>query len=195
MIIYKKNMMGSKTKTGSSLNLFDMVVATLPDLTSMISKIYVNEIEVANVTAGQKADIAVDAFPGRTYKGQVISIANVGEQLPNSDAIDGTDPDLRPSMTTGNKILIKSTENAVYIPTECIMAGADSIPFVYTKNKTKRIVLLGESNDKFTLVKKGLDPGATIYLIPPEKPEEFRITGKELIPEIKLKVLEASNGN
>lgn len=200
MIIYKKDRMGAKTKTGSSINMFDMVVATLPNLSTMISKIYVNEIEVANVIPGQKADIVVDALPGRTYKGQVISVANVGEVLPNSDAkmfetqikIDGTDPVLRPAMTTGNKILIKSIDNAIFIPTECIQAGADSIPFVYMKSGTKRVVLLGESNDKFTVVEKGLEPGSQIYLIPPEKPEGFKLTGKELVPEIRKREI-ASN--
>jgi HlyD family secretion protein len=201
MIIYKKDRLGSKTKTGSSINFFDMVVATLPDLATMISKIYVSEIEIANVKAGQRADISIDALPGKTYKGEVLSIANVGEQLPNSDAkmfetlikIDGTDPELRPSMTTGNKILIKSVSNAIFIPTECIQAGIDSIPFVYMKNKTKHIVLLGESNDKYTIVEKGLEPGSQIYLIPPEKPEDFKLTGKELIPLIRAKDMTASN--
>ena len=110
--------------------------------------------------------------------------------MPNSDAkmfetlikIDGTDPELRPSMTTGNKILIKSVSNAIFIPTECIQAGTDSIPFVYMKNNTKHIVLLGDSNDKYTVIEKGLEPGAQIYLIPPEKPDGFKLTGKELIP-------------
>jgi multidrug efflux pump subunit AcrA (membrane-fusion protein) len=199
MIIYKKNALGTKTKSGSSINFFDMTVATLPDLTTMISKIYVSEVEVANVKSGQRADIAVDALPGRTYKGQVLSIANVGEQLPNSDAkmfetmikIDGTDPDLRPAMTTGNKITLKILNKAVFIPTECIQAGADSIPFVYMKNKTRHIVLLGDSNEKYTVVEKGLEPGASIYLTPPEDPEGFRTTGKELIPLIRQKELTA----
>jgi HlyD family secretion protein len=199
MVIYKKNQLGTKTKAGSSINFFDMTVATLPDLTVMLSKIYVSEVEVANVKAGQRADISIDALPGRTYKGKVLSIANVGEQLPNSDAkmfetfikIDGTDPDLRPAMTTSNKITLKIVPNAVFVPTECIQAGPDSIPFVYMKNKTKHIVLLGDSNEKFTIIEKGVERGAQIYLIPPEEPEGFRTIGKELIPLIKQKELTA----
>ena len=95
-------------------------------------------------------------FPRKTYNGSVLSIANIGEQLPNSDSkmfevqirIDGSDPALRPTMTTGNKIIIKTYNDAVYIPTECVQTGSDSIPFVYMKNKTKEIVVLGESNEK-----------------------------------------------
>ena len=52
----------------------------------MISKTYVNEIDVSKVKAGQKVEIIVDAFPERSYTGTVTSVANIGEQLPNADA-------------------------------------------------------------------------------------------------------------
>jgi hypothetical protein len=193
MVIYKKERNGTKRKVGSNVNPFDRVIATLPDLSSMISKTYVNEIEVSKVKTGQKVNINIDAFPEKTFTGNVISIANVGEQLPNSDAkmfevqikVDGSDPALRPSMTTGNKIIIKTFNDAVFIPTECVQTGPDSIPFVYGKNRTKQIVMLGESNEKNVIVEQGLEPGATIYLVSPEQPEKFRLVGENLIPIIK----------
>jgi len=195
MVIYKKERNGSKRKAGSSVNPFDRVIATLPDLSSMISKIYVNEIEISKVKTGQKVNINVDAFPEKAFAGNVISIANIGEQLPNSDAkmfevqikVDGSDPTLRPSMTTGNKIIIKTFNDAVFIPTECVQTGPDSIPFVYEKNRTKQIVLLGESNEKNVIVEQGLEPGTTIYLIPPEEPEKFKLVGENLISMIKVR--------
>ena len=193
MVIYKKERNGNKRKAGSTVNPFDRVIATLPDLSSMMSKVYVNEIEVSKVKPGQKVNINVDALPEKAFIGTVISIANIGEVLPNSDAkmfevqikVDDSDPALRPSMTTGNKIVIKTFNDAVFIPTECVQAGSDSIPFVYKKNRTKQIVLLGESNEKNVIVEQGLEPGTTIYLIPPEEPEKFKLVGENLIPIIK----------
>jgi HlyD family secretion protein len=193
MIIYKKEWGGAKRKTGSSVNPFDLVIATLPDLSSMISKVYVNEIEVSKIVKGQNCIINVDAFPEKKYSGTVSSVANIGEVLPNSDAkmfevlikLNGSDPDLRPSMTTGNKIIISTYEDVVYVPSECVNAGADSIPFVYGKNNKKNIVLLGESNEKNVIVEKGLEPGAMIYVIPPENTESFKFKGEELIPLLK----------
>ena len=73
--------MGAKRKVGSSISPWDNVVATLPDMSSMISKTYVNEIDVSKVKTGQKVDIMVDAFPEKTYTGTVTSVANIGEQL------------------------------------------------------------------------------------------------------------------
>ena len=193
MIIYKKERNGAKRKTGSSINPFDMIIATLPDLSTMISKTYINEIEVSKIKPGQEVNIIVDAFPKKAFKGQVISVANIGEQLPNSDAkmfetqikIEGSDFDLRPSMTTGNKVIIKSINDAIFIPLECVQTGPDSIPFVYEKNRTKQIVLLGESNEKNIIVEQGLEPGTIIYLSPPEKSESFRMVGQNLIPDYK----------
>jgi hypothetical protein len=195
MVIYKKDRNGTKRKEGSSINSFDGVIATLPDLSSMISKMYVNEIEISKVTIGQKVDIVVDAFPKKAYTGTISYIANVGEQLPNSDAkmfevqvkVDGSDPTLRPSMTTGNKIIIKTFNDVIYVPTECVQAGIDSIPFVYQKNRTKHIVILGEANDKNVIIKQGLQPGTTVYAVAPANAENYRVIGEDLIPIIKGK--------
>ena len=193
MIIYKRDRMGAKRKLGSSINPWDNVVATLPDMSSMISKTYVNEIDVSKVKPGQHVEIAVDAFPEKTYTGTVTNVANIGEQLPNADAkvfevlieVDGTDPILRPSMTTGNKIITKTIRDVTYIPLESVQAGPDSIPFVYLKNGTKQIVVLGESNENNVVIEQGLQAGMQIYLSTPAKAEDFKMAGEELIAVIK----------
>jgi len=193
MVIYKKERNGTKRKAGSILNPFDMVIATLPDLSSMISKTYVSEIEVNKIKTGQQVTVNIDAFPNEKFTGKVFSIANIGEQLPNSDAkmfevlvkIDGSDPLLRPSMTTTNKIIIKTFDDVIFIPTECVQTGSDSIPFVYKKNKTRQIVILGEANDKNIIIKEGLKPGTSIYTVPPEDPAKFRLEGESLLSVLK----------
>jgi multidrug efflux pump subunit AcrA (membrane-fusion protein) len=189
MVVYKKNRDGTKRKAGSSLNPWDMAVATLPDLSTMLSKTYISEIEVSKVKPGQEVNIKVDAFPKKAFTGKIVSIARVGEQLPNSDSkmfevncrIDGYYPELRPSMTTNNEILIKKVDNAIFVPLECVHTGADGIPFVYTKHKTKQVVVLGLSNEKDVIIKEGLKPGTSIYQYTPSDPENFRLEGQNLI--------------
>ncbi|MCX6325631.1 MAG: efflux RND transporter periplasmic adaptor subunit [Bacteroidia bacterium] len=193
MVIYKRDRHGLKRKIGSSIDAYDRVVATLPDLSSMISKTYVNEIDFSKIKTGQKVNITIDAFPEKAFIGIVSSVANIGEKLPNTDdkvfevqiKIDGSDLSLRPSMTTGNKISITIINDAVSVPIECVQAGIDSIPFVYTKNGTKQIVLLGESNGKNIIIEKGLEPGIKLYLYNPENPEKFKLVGADLIPVLK----------
>jgi HlyD family secretion protein len=177
---------------GSTINPFDMVIATLPDLSSMISKTYVSEIDVSKIKPGQKVNVKIDAYRDKVYSATVINVAKIGEQLPNSDTkmfevlsrIDESDPRLRPSMTTGNEIIISSFENVVYIPLECVHTESDGIPFVYTKNRTKQVVVLGESNDKYVIVNRGLKSGTAIYLYTPENPDKFKLAGEALIPLI-----------
>lgn len=195
MVIYKRDRMGNKRKIGSTINPWDNVVATLPDLSSMISKTYVNEIDVSKVKSGQKVEIVVDAFPEKSYTGVVSTVANIGEQLPNADAkvfevlikVDGTDPILRPSMTSGNKIITKTINDVIYIPLESVQAGSDSIPFVYMKNGDKQVVVLGEANENNVIIEQGLEPRAQLYLSTPLKPETFRLVGENLIPVIREK--------
>jgi HlyD family secretion protein len=203
MVIYKKDRDGTKRKTGSNVNPWDRTVATLPDLSSMLSKIYISEVDISKIHPGQEVTITVDAFPQKNYTGKVMTVANVGEQLPNSDSkmfeveikMEREDPSLRPSMTTSNRILIRSYDNVVYIPTESVHTGTDSIPFVYTKNRTKQIVVLGEANDKNIIVEQGMNPGTRVYLATPPDPESFRISGEELITTIRERLRARKENN
>jgi hypothetical protein len=192
MIVYKRDRLGNKIKTGTILNPFDPVVATLPDLTSILSKVYVSEIDINKIKPGLPVRITVDAYQGRTYTGYISSIANIGEQLPNSDSkvfevlasFKDLDPMLRPTMTTNNKVIIKTFDNILYIPLESLHADADNIPFVYTRDKTKQVVIPGEANDKFVIIEKGLAEGTPVFLNIPENHNKFALSGKELIAEI-----------
>jgi hypothetical protein len=189
MVIYKRDRTNAKRKVGSSISPWDNVVATLPDMSSMISKTYVNEIDVSKVKAGQKVELLVDAFPDKSYTGVVASVANIGEQLPNADAkvfevvikLNESDPILKPSMTTGNQIVTQTIEDVTYVPLESVQLGADSIPFVYTKKGNKQIVVTGEENENNVVIEQGLEAGTVIYLSTPENINKFRLAGQDLI--------------
>jgi hypothetical protein len=160
----------------------------------MLSKVYVSEIEVTKVIPGQKVSITVDAFPDKSYSGTVMTVANIGEVLPNSDAkmfevmikLDGSDLTLRPDMTTWNKIILKTIPDAIYIPLECVQAGSDSVQFVYKKNKTRQVVIVGELNDKNAVIKQGLDEGTMVFIVPPDDAATFRLVGGTLITKNQL---------
>lgn len=193
MVIYARDRMGVKIKTGSYMNPFNPIIASLPDMSGMISKVYVSEIEVSKIKKGQPVQITVDAFQTKKYTGQVSAIANIGEQLSNSDAkvfevlvkLDGTDPTLRPSMTTSNKVITKLFDNVVFVPIESVQAGEDSIPYVYTTHGTRQVVVLGESNDKNIIIEQGLAAGTSVWLSTPEDQSKFSLAGNELIQVIR----------
>jgi hypothetical protein len=191
MVIYLKEWGGSKRKVGSTISPWDRTIATLPDLSVMVSKTYVNEVDISKIKSGQTVRLGVDAFPDRRYTGTVTDVANVGEQLRNSDAkvfevlvrMTQADSILRPSMTTSNEILISTIQDVVYIPLEALYA--DSVPFVYRANGTKQVVIPGEMNDNFRIIEQGLEEGDEVYLSTPEHPEKFDLVGVELIQILK----------
>lgn len=182
MVIYTKGWDGKPIKGGSQINMWDPTVATLPDLTKMMSKTYVNEVDVRKVAVGQKVEIGLDAYPEKKLKGVVIRVANVGEQRPNSDAkvfevaveIDGTDPTLRPSMTTSNKIIAKTIDSALYIPLECLHSQADTITYVFKKSGIgveKQEVVVGDTNANDAVVLAGLTDTDRVYMSVPPRME------------------------
>ena len=114
MLVYYSNWNG-KVKPGSTINTWNPIIASIPDLTEMISKTYVNEIDISKVKKGQSVSLSVDAFAEKSISGEIISVANIGQQLSGSDAkvfeveikVLEQDSVLRPSMTTSNRIQIK----------------------------------------------------------------------------------------
>jgi HlyD family secretion protein len=57
-------------------------VLTVSDLARVDLKIFVDETEIGKVRPGQKVDIKVDTFPGKTYTGTVSFISPEGEFTP-----------------------------------------------------------------------------------------------------------------
>ena len=194
MVIYHREWNGQRRAVGSTISPWDLTVATLPDLSSMLSRTYVNEIDVSKVKAGQEVRIGVDAFPERQYTGRILQVANVGEQMPNTDAkvfevsvrLNNTDPILRPAMTTSNEIVTQTYEDVIFIPLEAINM-TDSIPYVFKKDGTRQIVVLGGANDNHVIVEQGLTEDERIYLTIPENQDRYRLTGEELIAVISEK--------
>lgn len=197
MIIYKREWRGEKRTVGSEINTWDLTVATLPDMSTMISKTYVNEIDISKISVGQRVRAGVDAFPEKRYSGEITEVANIGEQLPNTDAkvfeviieLDGTDPILRPSMTTSNSIITKTNKDVLYIPLEAVYSN-DSMTYVYRKNNTRQVVVLGDANENEIIVEAGLDEGDKVLLSVPQDAEQMRFTGIELLKVIREKEAE-----
>ena len=198
MVIYKKEWGGTKRKVGTSISFFDPVVATLPDLTKMITKTYVNEIDISKIKTNQPVTIGVDAFPDRQYTGYVTEVANVGEQLPNSDAkvfevviaVNETDTTLRPGMTTVTQIKTNSYDNVNFLPLEAVHSN-DSLSYVYlVSDKARQIVDLGDSNENFIIISEGLDTGDEVFMTIPEGSDEWKMRGDEIYAKVKARRIE-----
>ncbi|HLW20729.1 MAG TPA: efflux RND transporter periplasmic adaptor subunit [Cyclobacteriaceae bacterium] len=183
MVIYETNWDGGKVAEGSQISAWNPIVATLPDLTSMQSITFVNEVDIRKVKAGQHVTIGLDAFPEKTLTGVVSRVANVGQQRPNSDAkvfevivlVNESDPLLRPAMTTSNAIVAEKLSDVVYVPLEAIHVQNDSINYVHMSNGTKQEVKLGTANSNEVVIEMGLEAGQNVYLSIPNWGEDLAI--------------------
>jgi len=185
MVIYKRDWDGKKVTAGSTMSVWENIVATLPNLNIMISKTYVNEIDISKVKMNQKVEIGIDAFPNKIYTGKVFEVANIGEQLPNTDAkvfevkilVNEHDTILRPAMTTKNTIITAVVKNVLFIPIEAVHTK-DKISFVYLKDGrliTKKQVKTGRSNENEIIIEKGIKEGDVIYLTIPENADALTL--------------------
>lgn len=182
MVIYKRNWDGNKQGPGDTYNTWENIVATLPNLTEMISKTYVNEIDISKVKTGQKVEIGIDAFPDKKFTGIVTEVANIGEQMKSSNAkvfevrieVNEFDSVMRPAMTTKNIILTDIIDSVLFVPIESVFKD-DSISYVVSGSSRKQVIV-GKSNDNEIIIEAGLEADDEIYLLPPEGFEKFRLT-------------------
>jgi hypothetical protein len=199
MVIYRRNWDGNKQSTGSTLNAWDNIVAELPDLSEMISKTYVNEIDISKVKTGQLVRIGIDAFPEKKFTGKVIEVANIGEQMQNSNAkvyevrilVNEFDSILRPAMTTKNTIVTAVIDDVFSIPIEGIFSN-DSIAYVFKKDGgslVRQQIIPGQSNENEIIVRTGLQEEDEITLTQPENPDKIKMItlSKEEIEKYKPK--------
>ncbi len=186
MVIYRRNWRGEKQGVGSTVRAWEPVVATLPDLSKMISRTYINEVDINFVSKGQTVEIGLDAFPDKKLTGKVVDVANIGEQRPNTDAkvfqvlieIHESDTTLRPGMTTSNLILAEEIKDVVFVPVETIHSQGDTLTYILKKTGIgfiKQEVITGKSNSDETIILNGIEENDELYLSDPEGAEKKEI--------------------
>tara|TARA_R110002049_G_scaffold58113_3_gene158412 strand:+ start:3810 stop:5054 length:1245 start_codon:yes stop_codon:yes gene_type:complete len=186
MVTYAKEWNGNKKKVGSTVSTWQPTIANLPDLTKMESKTYSNEVDIRKIKKGLKARIGFDAFPDIELDGIVTDVANVGETKGGSDIklfqvlikLNETNKNIRPGMTTSNRILTKQEDAVLMVPLEAIFSK-DSISYTYVKSGysiNKKQVALGLSNNEVVIIEKGLKEGDVVFLNKPEDTDDKSIT-------------------
>ena len=106
-------------------------VMRVADLTHMQAVVDVNENDVVNVKLGDKANIKIDAYGDRKFKGVVQQIANTGkttgagtqEEVTNFEVkirIDDHDVALRPGLSCTADIETNMVKDAVSVPMQSV---------------------------------------------------------------------------
>jgi HlyD family secretion protein len=92
------------------------------DLTKMHLDTNVDESDIGNISAGQEATFTVDAYPGRTFRGQVADVRkapiNAQNVVTYDVVISVSNPDLKlfPGMTANARIMTAKLDSALKVP-------------------------------------------------------------------------------
>jgi HlyD family secretion protein len=107
------------------------------DLTKMQVDTNVAEADVGRVEVGHRATFTVDAFPGRTFRGEVVQIRKAAQVLQNvvtyDVVVNAANPDLilLPTMTANVRIITEQRESVLQVPNAALRfrpPGADAEP-------------------------------------------------------------------
>ena len=169
---------GSRKLTiGSSVSIQNPLIATLPDLSVLASETYVEEIYISKIKIGDSARVYIDALKNQMKIGVISNISNVGQEMTGFESkvfkviirISSDNKRIKPAMTTNNEIIISKEPNVLVIPRSALFSdGPDQ--FVYLKEfgrVSTRKVECGNQNEKFVVIKSGLNEGDKILLNKP----------------------------
>jgi multidrug efflux pump subunit AcrA (membrane-fusion protein) len=185
MVVYAREWNGKKKVVGTTISSWDPTVATLPDLREMESITYISELDIQKIAAGQTVKLKLDADPNKLLTGRVTSVANIGEQRPNSDSkvfevhikVNESDTTLRPAMTTANEILVARLDSTISVPLECVHTEG-STTFVYNKNGrsiVKQEVKLGLLNENSAVILAGVGEKDELLLTAPPESATLKV--------------------
>jgi RND family efflux transporter MFP subunit len=185
IVIFGKGWDGKKYSKDDNVSTYEFAppIATLPDMSKVISEIYVKEIDIAKIKVGDSVRVTFDALEGTMIKGSIKTIARVGESHKDFDMkvfkvvihLDNTNEGLKPAMNSNNDIILANSDNVISVPLISVFKE-NGTKYVYLKTADsikKQEIKTGFENEEFVMVEEGLKEGDLVVLEPPLKTEEL----------------------
>ena len=103
---------------------------TISDLGAIDTEVKVAEADVLNVAVGQKADVTLEALPGKKFTGKVVEIGASALPVTGTAAarefrvvvrLDAPDPGLRPGLTGDAEIVTSERTNVLTVPLQAVV--------------------------------------------------------------------------
>lgn len=172
---------GEKRKPREGDSIFmGQPILYLPDVSKMIVKTKVREIDLYKLSLGQKGLIQVDAYPDSGFAGDLTfigALATSESAEPGQEkyfqvifTIKQEDKRLRPGMTCRVAIHAQQIKQAVTVPILAIFSEGDKdICYVQTGwgNYEKRTIKTGAQNEDVVQILDGLKVGEKVSLVKP----------------------------
>lgn len=158
---------------------------TIGDLTALIVRSELNQIDVARIRLGQTVKLTFDALPGKSFEARVSKIAPAAvkargkeiEVFPVEATLLAPDAAVMPGMTADVRFQIEVKQGVFAVPIEAVVekegkSFVSRVVRVEGEEKTERVqVELGARNDRQLEVVRGVTEGETLVIDPASSKE------------------------
>ena len=153
------------------------VIMVLSDMNKLELEVDVNEVDAVLLKKGMDADIYLDAFENKVFKGKVKQISESAEKPAGRDVslfkvkIDFKDVNkgIKPGMSGRAEIVVRKSKNVLTVPIEAVRKddkGREYCFKVVNGIAKKTFVKTGISDDFYVEVKEGLNKGDIVITGP-----------------------------
>lgn len=145
---------------------------TLADVSVLVVKVGVSELDVVELREGDATSLALDAFPGRAFRGRIRRIFPSADPttrlVPVEVALGGEEAQVaRPGFLARVTFALGARENVVLVPASAVLAGQESqTVFVIEGEKAvRRVVRTGLTSAGRVEILSGLEAGEVVVTI------------------------------
>lgn len=187
IVMFAKDYSGKPYGKDTEINIWRPLIATLPDMSKVITETYVKEIDISKIQMNDSVRIKIDALPDKVFLGHVIKIATIGEDHKDFDMkafkvvirFEESNKELKPGMSSNNDIIIDKVKDQVLIPVAAIFnKQGKKIVYVESKGDIREVSITPVvENEQFVAVDKEVKEGDVILMY---QPEEFKIPEEKL---------------
>ena len=159
---------------------------TVSDLSVLIVKADLNQIDVAKVKLGQKVTVTLDALPGKSYDAIITKIAPASitpkdkqvDVFPVEATLAKADSDIKPGMTADVRIHIEKLPHVLSLPIEAVVKDQGKqfvnkvVAGVDGKDRTQKVeVKVGARNDREIEITSGIAEKDRVLIKPDSSAE------------------------
>jgi len=171
---------GEMVKPGVQSSFESVALLTIADLSRLIVKTELNQIDVAKVKLGQRVSLSLDALPGEKFAARVTRIAPASvrpagkdvEVFPVEAELEQADARIKPGMTADVRVFVRERPNVLALPLESVRREGDQsfvtrVVHDAAGERTERVsVTLGAENDHQVEVTGGIGEGDQVLIDP-----------------------------
>ena len=154
------------------------LLGEVADLSALMVRTNINEIDVARLKVTDVARVRVDSLRNMMLNGEIKRIATVATEsigdrtrvFPVDVVVDETDPRLRPGMSATVMFTLAHVENVPAVPLSAVFSNADSVRYVFVnKGETFEVrgIDIGLVDTRRVQIISGLVTGELVALMRP----------------------------